>query len=671
MMKARTSLWASLAIAASLGLAGCGGSSDDKDDDMMAGADAPVPTAVPLPSGHGLAAGTTDLASGPTTVGGTTLTCTPAEGSTGCSLTVTEDDVLGTHTAAATGGTVSVTVEPAPAAMVSLALPEGNTIRAKLTSTRTGDADTEISESITVDAGETEDYSGVRFSCPSGGPNCTVKFTLDANEAMATTGGEGNGEATAALLSTAAIGTGVGFGTLHAEVRVEPDAAAGRPAAGARSGFGKLADRLGFPHSDERLNADGDLVTAANSGTVADRQLKGPVGQDFAEVTHAAAEAPSAWTGWMGKAWTGGDETLVRFDNQGTGMSFAAKYGNKSGSSNDVTPTATTDAGPAFWDFARTTPAAGQSGPVSVSTNTDGTAQYSIPATFDGVAGTLSCSAGCGNLVNDGGDLRGVSGTNNGNPTGANWKFTATDANAAVGGIKADYLAFGWWREAGTGDTIADFEPVYGGRVPFSDTAIAAADGTGGLAGKATYEGGAAGNYTMGSANSPDRHGGWFVADAKITATFDNPSAAGVAADRDTIKGEISNFRGAHEGLLDGWKLESTLKGDLDAGTFSSVRTVVGPVATDYSNASVTQPGFEIPASSGSTSHATALAATTVNLSGTAAGKSWAGGAWGGTFYGNPSASNTLPSGVAGWFHANTAVGSEAVAIQGSFAATR
>jgi len=306
---------------------------------------------------------------------------------------------------------------------------------------------------------------------------------------------------------------------------------------------------------------------------------------------------------------------------------------------------------------------------VSVSTNTDGTDIFRIPADFDGVAGTLSCSAGCaaGGLINDGGNLRGPSSATS-IPAGT-WRFTATNASATVAGINADYLAFGWWRESGTGDTIADFQPAYGGRVPYSDTTIASAGP--GLTGKATYEGGAAGNYTMGTANTPERHGGWFVADAKITATFTNNSATG--SPDDTIKGEISNFRGEHEELLDGWKFESTLRGDLDDGTFSSVVGGVAPTAgppVDYSSATIVREGFAtIPAGSVTAANYSAAVA---NPSGTAAGVSWDGGAWGGTFYGDDgSAGLTLPSGVAGWFHAHTADGAKGVRINGSFAATR
>ena len=95
-----------------LGLAACGSSSDDDSASGPAAGGTSMTGAISLPAGHGLMEGTTTLASGETRVprDGEDLivTCTPAEGSTGCRLTVTEDPVLGTVGAMATGGTVMV-----------------------------------------------------------------------------------------------------------------------------------------------------------------------------------------------------------------------------------------------------------------------------------------------------------------------------------------------------------------------------------------------------------------------------------------------------------------------------------------------------------------------------------------------------------------------------------
>ena len=100
-MNARASLWASLAIAASIGLAGCGGSSDTKtntEDDMMDDPGGqPTPAALPtgsldLPTGHNLTVpdqGTetefTVPANGMRTLGNVTFEC---KSSRACTVTV-------------------------------------------------------------------------------------------------------------------------------------------------------------------------------------------------------------------------------------------------------------------------------------------------------------------------------------------------------------------------------------------------------------------------------------------------------------------------------------------------------------------------------------------------------------------------------------------------------
>jgi len=104
-MKARTSLWASLAVAASVGLAGCGGSSDN-DDDMP-----PKPEPVGLESGHGLTDGepfTIKAGESFETTTGAMLTC---PGETDCTVTVVKV-ADGSYTATSTGGKVDYEAPP-------------------------------------------------------------------------------------------------------------------------------------------------------------------------------------------------------------------------------------------------------------------------------------------------------------------------------------------------------------------------------------------------------------------------------------------------------------------------------------------------------------------------------------------------------------------------------
>ncbi len=670
-MNARTSLFTSLAIAAGLGLAGCGGSSNNNDD---AGDTPPRSYDVTLGDGHGLEAGTTALASGETTVDGTTLTCTPAEGSTGCSLTVTRDDVLGTHTATATGGMVTVTPPTPPEPMVSLPLPDGHNVRDRLDQDDENQTDRfRDGKYLDIRAGGNINYGGVRFACPAGGDNCRVTFTtgLNNDSVEATTGGEGNGTATAILLSTEAVGTGVGLATLREEITKGP---APSPSA--------LSKRLGYPEADTQRDAN----TPFRSGHMTTPESTG----------HEAATAPSGDKAWHGGPWRGvsweptSSEISVRFDNQAPLMTFAEKYGLNRGNANDVSITEGRLFGTGisndpvaqrvdFWNLLRATEDTGRAGagPVSI-TAAQGTGvdDYRIPATFDGVPGTLICATGCGTITSERiteggaqvGKLRGPT-------TGAgadSWTFTATSSTATVAGLgdREDYLAFGWWRkDDSAGGRFSDFEPIYGGRIPF----MYVDSGNDSLEGKATYVGGAAGNYTDYSgrgapatnpaasgddpADRPDRHGGWFVADAELTAEFnfdegpDDGTDAGTAVD--SISGTIKNFRGRH-GSLGTWqvKLDST---PLTVNTSSTT-----PVPVE-------------------------IATPAMNTSGNADGENWQ-GRWGGSFFGESAEDHSrLPSGVAGWFHAATGTeypnasggvevrydGAVGVAVQGSFAAPR
>ncbi|MCY4284685.1 MAG: hypothetical protein OXC65_04995 [Thiotrichales bacterium] len=634
-MKARTSLWASLAIAASVGLAGCGGSSNNTDDD--AGGTQVTSYTVTLPAGHGLEAGTEEFESGETKLAdGTTVTC-PSED--GCTLTVTEGETSGSLTASSTGGMVAVA---APAQTVEIDLPAGNNIRDRL------DQDDEDQtpgfldgKSTTIDAGETLDYAGVLFSCPAGGSDCRITFVTDPVGVKVTTGGEGSGVATAELKSQ--VGTGVGLRTLRDEITDAP---------GSKAAGNSLADRLGFPHEND-------------ANPFASRHLKAP-SLEAAEANSNAAAAASGLDGWNGAAWQEGRETVVRFDNQPKAESFADAHGLKIDDANNVT-SAEDDAGSDFWDLVRAAVAPFPSRPqvttiAALDAAVDAAYKYRIAATFDGVAGTLTCAqegTTCDSLTAEGTKLSG----NVGDGTG--WTFTATRATDEVSreGTKDDYLAFGWWRQdQSAGGGFSGFEPVYGGRIPFPTTGST-------LNGKATYSGGAAGNYTDYSGRrapsgvdgtfteeAPDRHGGWFVADAKLTANFGDAGTS-TTADDNRITGMISNFRGAH-GSLGDWEVK--LSNTAPAGNLTP-------------SADPTEGG-----------EANIIDANT-NTSGDADGEPW-GGDWGATFYGETldrdgdGANDRLPSGVAGWFHAQTqhSVGDTAapsptptVAVQGSFAATR
>ena len=107
---ARTHLLARLALVAtvSVGLAACGGSSNNNEDETPT---PPTPHTVTLPAGHGLTAGTTDIAEGETKTLGSGVTLMCPDGAD-CVLTVSVAPVTGEITAMSTGGLVVVTAPP-------------------------------------------------------------------------------------------------------------------------------------------------------------------------------------------------------------------------------------------------------------------------------------------------------------------------------------------------------------------------------------------------------------------------------------------------------------------------------------------------------------------------------------------------------------------------------
>jgi len=664
MMKARTSLWASLAIAASVGLAGCGGSSNnDGPNDPPA----TITDTDTLPKGANLSLTDNErketLAKDGTDKfdDGTVITC---EGPGACELTY-KQNAAGDYSVHSTGGTIEVT---AAAPRKPLDLPDGNNIRDRLQQD-----DEEQTENfadgkyIDVEPGKSEDFGGVRFTC-RGTVKCRVFFKTGQNTTSleAETGGHGNGAATVVgLLSTDAVGTGVGLRTLRDEITASPTPSP--------SG---LSQRLGFPEAN---TPKGDTKAFVS------RHLKDPSPPGFAkEASHVAAAAPNTWKGgpWEGEAWKGGRELLVRFDNQAPAMSFAKKHGDKVGSGNDVTPVDTDTDPEDFWNLVRSVVplAPGRKGEVAISRSSEANADpYSIAATFDGVPGTLTCPAGTNGSCKDTDSLTAENLKLDGDAT-TGWIFTASDPSDLVTGLgnREDFLAFGWWRrDHSAGGRFDAFEPVYGGRIPFPTGRTPANDGfesttQQNLNGKATYEGGAAGNYTDYSGRGapdkedrtlteeqPDRHGGWFRADAKLTAHFGHADTPNDPTDDNRILGTISNFMGQHGELGNGeWEVKlNNLGSNLNAnqGSFAPTSPTVGN-----------------------------------SVGGEADGEAWTGN-WGANFYGETKEddnTNTqafrdrLPSGVAGWFHAATMTDEPGtpivegpakpfVAVQGAFAATR
>ena len=148
----------------------------------------PLPVhAVGLPSVHSLADWLMDRPVGSLTVptgryrdvGGVRFFC-PAGGSD-CWVTVTDDD--GTIAVTSTGGMTSADLAPPPLPRTTMTLPFG--ARHMLLA----DGDNWIGHITTVAAGRYKDFSGVRFSCPAGGSNCSLQIQRTSDTLAVTSRG--------------------------------------------------------------------------------------------------------------------------------------------------------------------------------------------------------------------------------------------------------------------------------------------------------------------------------------------------------------------------------------------------------------------------------------------------------------------------------------------------
>ena len=137
------------------------------------------------------------------------------------------------------------------------------------------------------------------------------------------------------------------------------------------------------------------------------------------------------------------------------------------------------------------------------------------------------------------------------------WNFTPTDPDATIATVIDDkYLTFGWWLDRGDGTAPYYFDAFAAatgmgknGDDPDTDNAVETAlDATlvTSLQGTATYEGAAAGKYTILDANADTAEGGHFTASAMLEADFNAATDEAVGAPPNTngvaITGMIDDF---------------------------------------------------------------------------------------------------------------------------------
>ena len=154
-----------LILAVAVSLSACGGGGGATGPGPVDPVRPPTGLPVPLPSGHGLAAGEIRVASGGSVERGNVVVSCPAGGAA-CVVTVTAD---GTASYERTGGVPGVT-----AAYGAWALPSGHALMAG---------------TITVAPGGSAEHGNVVVSCPAGGSACVVTVAADGTARYDRTGG--------------------------------------------------------------------------------------------------------------------------------------------------------------------------------------------------------------------------------------------------------------------------------------------------------------------------------------------------------------------------------------------------------------------------------------------------------------------------------------------------
>ena len=378
------------------------------------------------------------------------------------------------------------------------------------------------------------------------------------------------------------------------------DAAAAAMMAKARKLKGALASELVSPDendADERNN-----IYSAINVTATDGAASKVVVMDT-EATPAAlnpafaadGDADEIGGGWSGTRLTrsdatNSDEMIVYTDiTAPAGKPFLEQY-----ASHPLAITATT---PNKLAKADVFPTAGADVTYAANAHTSPGAPfevYEVAGTYQGAPGTFRCTPTQQTCE--------VQGTNDGLAFSAGWTFDA-DSGAMVSVVDGMYMHFGWWLREMKSDGALTVEIFAGGTDEFDNTAVA------GLTGTATYEGRAAGKFSIEAAPGGDPHAGHWTATAALTADFDDGTESG------TIKGSITDFMSGE--YSHDWKV------DLNS------TDITGATGADFG--------------------ADGTAATAWTIGGE---KAAAGGEWQGDFYDTRKREDGAPSGVAGTFSA-------------------
>ena len=271
-------------------------------------------------------------------------------------------------------------------------------------------------------------------------------------------------------------------------------------------------------------------------------------------------------------------------------------------------------------------------------TNVDTT--ESFDGTYFGAPGTFACTATCG--LQRVGDVilpQDTVATTPGIQVGsAAWTFTPA-AGAMVDVPDQDWVSYGAWMT--TPDDAANGElrvgTFYDGMDPHTYAATS-------LTGSATYTGGATGVFVDETATATPQNG-FFTARARLTATFDANGDGTADTGDDQLTGTIDNFRDGTGAFLGS----------------DNPATPNDPTAGENDWTVTLTP----------TSISGVSAVTGSGVTGSADGVGWTAGGWNARLYGPGDGTTPLapPTGIAGSFQASSGTAGNRRGVAGSFGA--
>ena len=688
-MRARTSLWASMAIAASVGLAGCGGSSDNNEGTNPPESATPTPVDATAEIKLSKAQRAALKAEGILDDNGDTFTLeNVGEGDNG----VTRAGVTFT---CASAYPCTVTVENSGGTIVAAAhsqrLPTGT-----LGGAAAGLAKDVVDTFAVLNDGSA---SAIRYDITGSRDRTSDDLTGDA------------ADADPHITPTEFTGMGIGgAGVLPEDAETK---------AGLRSDFQANGSGL-----DEVTDGDSDPDTheiadpGAKPNLTKGSTISVAVAPDGDRISASPdmAPAPDGWTmrtlfrDWGDTAGDndGGFETgaiVVTDLGAGTPHPFDRKLSDKYVTANaqrmfeltalangtatgpstlatsvrinfaDVTDV-NNSADPAQWDNMvfdedSLVPAQSQDLRIDVDETFRGT-YFGAPGQFRCIDGGISDET-C--AIARSGDIISVyNDADDGDPTHStgSWTFTP-DPDATITVPDQDWIAYGAWLT--TPDSAGDHRlgVLFNGMDTYEPAvnSFTAANNVG-LRGSATYKGGATGVYVDGDDS------GLFTADATLTAHFDrtsNGTDTPGSVDADTndysVSGRIDNFRGT-DGVFLGEDTVATPNDPVAGGENDWVvllgRNHFVGAADNENEGTPTGFGPRLDVSGG--------------VTGSADGVRWDNGRWNGTFFGpskDADGDPILPSGIAGQFWAETDDPDNALAanrgpvtaVVGTFGATK